>query len=633
MIHRTHVCFSSSITPSGVCFATTPYVRQLLILLFLSLLSAAPALAQGNLDENLAAQFMADGEYGKAAGLYQKLLNNDPASLSYYDALLRALEAQNNFKEAEELARQQAKKYKSKPIYEVDRAYFLQKLGDDKEAVGLLDELLKDLTVSEDHVITLVGAYSRRNYTLYAIETYKKGRRLLGNDRLFREELTQLYMDVGKYPEIVREYITEIDKNLYAANDIKDKLGEVVTHQSGYDEARKELLRRVQAMPDQIVYSDLLNWLYMQRKEWRAAYTQAKALDKRTNAGGMRLVALADVLQNYGEFQLAEQAYREVLEYGVASHYYANATRGLLDMQYNRLVSATTYPTSAHVDSVIQAHKAYIAKYKNAQPTEAAGMQLRLAEVHAIYDSSLPTAINLLKDMIDNWRVDKRQLALAKLALADYLVLAEDEWEATLYYGQVEKMYKNEVLGSQAKFRAAKLSFYRGDFEWAKAQLDVLKGSTSELIANDALQLSLLIQDNLGLDTSKEALLLYAEADLLTFKNMIPRAKAKLDSLSYLFPNHSLADEVLLLRADIASRQHQYDSALYYFEQVYSLHAKDLLADDAVYRAATLLEDVLHRPEAAQELYSKLILEYPGSVYGVEARKRFRMLRGDVVEG
>lgn len=35
-----------------------------------------------------------------------------------------------------------------------------------------------------------------------------------------------------------------------------------------------------------------------------------------------------------------------------------------------------------------------------------------------------------------------------------------------------------------------KLAYYRGDFKYAQGLLDVLKAATSELVANDAMQLS-----------------------------------------------------------------------------------------------------------------------------------------------
>ena len=261
--------------------------------------------------------------------------------------------------------------------------------------------------------------------------------------------------------------------------------------------------------------------------------------------------------------------------------------------------------------------------------TESGEIILRLSEIMAQYNKNVDGAIKLLKTYIGQNGPDNIMIARAKLALADYLLIADNVWDATLYYSQVEKMYSDAPLGHEAKFRNAKLSFYRGDFDWAKAQLDVLKSSTTELIANDAMQLSLLIQENTGLDSIVKPLRLYAEADLYIFKNMYAEATVKLDSITRQYPKHSLADEVLMARATIAFKKRDYAAALGYYEKVYTEFSKDVLADDALYQAAVLNEKFLNNKDLAKVLYQKLILEYPGSVYAVEATDHYRKLRGD----
>ena len=191
-------------------------------------------------------------------------------------------------------------------------------------------------------------------------------------------------------------------------------------------------------------------------------------------------------------------------------------------------------------------------------------------------------------------------------------------------------MFEGDPLAHEAKFRNAKLAFYNGEFEWATAQLDVLKGSTSELIANDALQLSLLIQEN-TVDSNDAPLRLYASAELMIFRNDFDNASKKLDSITSQYPGHSLEDDMWMLRAQMALKKRDYNGAFEFYEKVYTKYADDALADDALFKAAQLQEKFLNNPAKAKELYEKLITDYKGSVYGVEARNRFRILRGDAV--
>jgi len=44
---------------------------------------------------------------------------------------------------------------------------------------------------------------------------------------------------------------------------------------------------------------------------------------------------------------------------------------------------------------------------------------------------------------------------------------------------------------------------------------------------------------------------------------------------------------------------------------------------------ARLNENQLNDQDKAMELYQRLLIDYPASLFAVESRKRFRILRGD----
>jgi tetratricopeptide (TPR) repeat protein len=308
--------------------------------------------------------------------------------------------------------------------------------------------------------------------------------------------------------------------------------------------------------------------------------------------------------------------------------YYIPARRGLLDLKYVKITRSGNY-TDADVQSLVAAYQEFINNYGMSR-SESGDVVLRLAEVKGLYGGKMAEAIDLLEKFVQSTGV-KSLIAKAKLQLGDYYLLDGNIWESTLRYSQVEKMYKDDPLGHEAKFRNARLSFYNGEFEWANAQLDVLKGSTSELIANDALQLSLLIQENSGWDSTELPLHKYAEAELLVYKNQFAQAEAKLDSIATLSPGNTLEDEILMLRAQIAVKKHDYEKALDYYGKVIKEYGTDILADEALFKAAQLCDYTVNKPEQAKSLYEKIILDYKGSVYAMEAGRRYRVLRGDVL--
>ena len=215
--------------------------------------------------------------------------------------------------------------------------------------------------------------------------------------------------------------------------------------------------------------------------------------------------------------------------------------------------------------------------------------------------------------------------------LGDVYILVGNYWDPVLYYGQVDKDFKEDELGQEAKFRNAKLSYYKGEFEWSQAQLDVLKKATSQLISNNSIELALLIQDNLGLDSNEEAMKLFADADLYIYQNKFNEAIANLDTIYARYPMHSLADDILYAKSRIYRKQQQWQKALDLLDKVYTVYSYDILADNAIFDAAEIYDYNLNNKTKAKELYEKLITQLPGSLYAVEARKRYRFLRGDVL--
>ncbi len=196
----------------------------------------------------------------------------------------------------------------------------------------------------------------------------------------------------------------------------------------------------------------------------------------------------------------------------------------------------------------------------------------------------------------------------------------------------MDKEFKEGVLGHEARFRNAKLSYFFGDFEWAQSQFDVLKASTSKLIANDALDLSVFIMDNMGLDSTTTALEMYAEADLMVFQNRFAEAFSELDELLTQFPEHSLDDDVLYLKAQIFKKQHEWEKAAVILQDIFDNYKEDIRADNALFELGELYETHLNDVEKAKMLYETLFIDFSGSTFAVEARKRYRRLRGDDIQ-
>ena len=210
--------------------------------------------------------------------------------------------------------------------------------------------------------------------------------------------------------------------------------------------------------------------------------------------------------------------------------------------------------------------------------------------------------------------------------------MSGEVWEATLLYSQVDKAFPEELIGQDARFRNAKLSYYNGDFEWAQSQFDILKTSTSKLISNDALDLSIFIMDNLGLDSNTHAMSEYAQAELLIFQNKLDESIEKLNILGNIYSEHGLKDDILYLEAKLYEKKRDYLKAESLYQEIITTFPEEIRADNALYNQAQLYEHQLNDPEKAKACYEKLFMEYTDSTFAIEARKRFRELRGDFDE-
>jgi len=610
--------------------------KQVLVIVMMLFFSAFVAKAQidgsghtFNLNENLAAQYYNTGEFDKAAELYKTLLENNSGSVDYYDLYLDCLLKLKDYANAEKEIKKLLKKDKTNINLQIDLGYVYGLDGQDKNSKQLYDKVVENMDGSPEMTEQVSAAFQRRELKDYEIKTYLKARKKNGEKLDYAYELADLYQQTVDNEKMIDEYLNLLGSNSFDFDKVKEKMQEAVAQDATFEVLKKQLLKKIQAEPDNTQYADLLTWLFVQRKDFSAALIQTKSLDRKLKEGGRRLVDLAHIMIDYHQYDLAEKAYQDVLDQGTDAFFYIPAEKGMLDLRYLKITQTSAY-TQDDIKALQTSYSDFLNKYGLARP-ESGEVVLRLSEMDAQYTGQADKAIDLLKNYVGTAGVDMAKGGEAKLALGDYSLLNGDNWEATLYYSQVEKMFKDAPLGHEAKFRNAKLSFYRGDFEWAQAQLNVLKGSTSELIANDALQLALEIQDNLGTDSTSVPLTLFAEGDFLVFQNHLKEAEQKFDTINKQFPNNTLDDYILMERAEIGMKKHDYPAAIAMYEKVYTSYKDGIFADEAVYKEAQIEENNLNEPDKAKALYEKLLLEFKGSVYAVEARTRFRILRGDAV--
>ena len=617
------------------------FMRYLSLILPLSWLAlAAPLRAQptpGGLPRaggwapvsgaTLARDYAQRGEYEKAAFLFGQLKGDEQTAPAVLPDYLATLQALKRYKDAEKLAKRAIKQHPEEGTYGVALGALYAASGEAGAADKQYQKVVAQLTPAQ--VAPVATEFGRRELPAWAERTYLRGRELAKNNTEYAPQLIQLYTQSQEQDKLLAETLHLVDRDPQQLPFVRNMLQNALRQEKDFDTLEKILVEKVQAQPDQNSYAELLLWLQVQRHDFAGALVQARALDRRTNAQGSRVLMLASIAQRNKDYETAIAGFDYVArEYRTSPNY--NLARQLR-LQAREAQVRDTYPVDlAQVRALAADYEKLLAELGH-QPDSAPVMR-NLADLYAFQLGDQAKAMSLLQEVIAMPRADANVVDEAKTTLGDLYLLKGEPWEATLLYSQVEKAHPEAPLGYEAKLRNARLSYFAGDFKLAQSHLDILKEATTREIANDAMQLSLLIQESTVQDTLGVALKDYATVEELVFQNKIPQAEASLDALLAKYPGHALTDDALLLKARLQRRTGDYAAAVATLGQITSNPKYDVLSDDALFLTAEIEDENLKDKPKAQALYQEVLTKYPGSIYVAEARKRFRRLRGDVVQ-
>ncbi len=594
-----------------------------LLLLFTLVASAQPPTGS----RQLADQYFNNFEYDKAVTLYDKLFDKDP--FGTYPNYLKCLLALKKYGDAEKLVKQISKKGPDNPSYAVDLGSVYEAQGDMNRAKQTYDKAIKSLQPDQGQVIALANSFFQKQNWDYALATYLEGKKMLKGYYSFNFETAEVYFQKQEYEKMIDEYLNAVAENQSFLQNVQNVLQARIGNDPDNSRSalfRQSLLRRVQHNPEQTIFSEMLIWLFVQQKDFESALIQAKGLDKRGHEDGYRIMSIGSLSEANEDYDAAVKCYQYVVEKGNDNANYVPARMQLLDVRNKKITKDGTY-MKADLLALESDYKKTLSELGRDATT--APVISGLSHLQAFYLDNTDSAIANLEEAISFPGIVKSVQAQCKLELGDIYLFTGNVWDSDLLYAQVDKSFKNDPLAQEAKFRGARLDYFRGDFQWAQAQLDVLKSATEQLIANDALSLALLISDNAGPDSSYDALIEYSKADLLSFRNKNDNALIVLDSLMKKYADHSLVQYSLYKKAMIMDAKRNYAEEDSLLRNVDEKYPEGVLADDALFHRAELYDKKLNDKAKAMELYQDLLTKFPGSLYVVDARKRFRAMRGD----
>jgi tetratricopeptide (TPR) repeat protein len=584
----------------------------LILILFFSLGANAQ-------NEQLANNYFDRGDFEKALLSYEDLLKNQIGNFNYFQRIIECYQQLQQYEKAQKAIEVQLDKFKQNQLL-VELGYNFQLKKDQEKANKYYNQAIDKIKKNANEAYGIAYVFERKALVDYALLAYKTA--LEKDPKMsFNFQMATLYGQKGNTDLMIDTFLQEAYQNPQNLPLIQNQLSRFMTENvdaNFNDSLKKALLLRAQKTQD-IFWNDFLSWLFIQQKEYGKAFIQQKAIYKRNPDSFANIVNLGQMAIDDNDQDSATEILNFVLQNTrdldllIQSHSY------LIEMKIDH-ATEKDYPTiTAELDKLIIEF--------GVSPYTLSLLKLQ-ADFNSFHLNNPEKAKAILKSAME-MPINKYQLAEVKMELADILLFEEKFNQALIYYSQIDEDMSGDVIGQDASLKTAKTSYFKTDFEWASHQLKVLKSASSQLIANDALDLFLLISDNTVEDSLQVALKKFARADFLLYQN---KKAAALAGFQLILKEHKeeVIESVTLLRiGKIYEKMGDFANALANYDAIITKHKDCIYIDEALYFSAEIYNLQLKDSEKAKLLYEEMLTKHEDSIFYVDSRNKYRKLRGD----
>lgn len=587
------------------------------IFFLLSLLFSVGVLAQS---EQLAQHYYDKGEFEKAKLSYEDLSKQQPTNGFYFSRLIESMQQLQQYDAAEVLLLNRSKVFKQAAIL-IEIGYNYQLKKEDQKAKKFYEEAIASLDKNPNEIYSIAATFEKKVLVEYALRAYEKAI-LIEPKYNFNFRMALLYGQNGNIEKMISTFLDEVAVNQTSIIMIQNQLSRFMAedHEDAFSNSlRKALLVRVQKEQD-VFWNGFLSWYYVQKKEFSKAFVQEKAIYKRNPQSLSNILSLAQLSIEEKDLETSRGILNFILESSSDSEILLQAHYYLLEMD----IDESTVQNQKKIEQNIQAVLNQFGVSRNT-------LKIQLLQAHflAFELNDIPKAKEIIENAL-KLPLNNFEQADVKMEMADIFLLQQKFNQALLYYTQIENDLKNDPMGHEASLKAAKTSYFKGDFDWAQKQFGTLKTAVSQLIANDALEYFLLINDSNVADSTQVALKQFAKADYLKYQNKNHEALKVFQQLLLNYKGDQLEAVTQLQIGEIYRELGQFDNALLAFQEIIDKHQESIYIDEALYFSAEILNKKLNKPEEAKAFYEKIIFNHQDSIYFTDSREKYRILRGDI---
>lgn len=570
-------------------------------------------------NEQLAQYYFDKGDFEKAKISFEELVKETPQNGQYFQRTIDCYQQLQLFDLAEKALRERLEKYKQ-GVFLVELGYNFQLQKNEASAKKFYEEAIDRIKKNPNEVYSISTSFEKKALLEQALKSYQVALELVPTFN-FNYQMALLYGQLGNTEMMISTFLTESFVNPQNTVLIQNQLARYIVDQgdSNFNETlRKILILKTQKDQD-VFWNHYLSWYYVQQKEFAKAFVQEKAIYRRNPESLSNIVNLGQLAIEEDNPESASEILGFVLENAKDLGLLVQANSYLIKMRINSAKEKDFVAINTEIASLLE-------RYEISPFT----LSLQLIQAHFVAFNLRKPEVGkaIIKKAID-MQLNDYDLAKAKMELADILLYEEKYNQALLYYSQIEEDLKNDEVAHEASLKAAKTSYFQTEFVWALKQFKELKAATSELIANDAMEYFLLINDNTVADSTQTALKQFAKGDYLLYQNRNQEAIVQFQSILKNFKGQEIEAVTLLRLGKIYENSGDYISALSQYQQIINHHADGIYVDEALYFSAEIENNKLNEPDKAKPLYEKIIFNHQDSIHFVDARKKYRYLRGD----
>ncbi|MFV5683856.1 tetratricopeptide repeat protein [Flavobacterium sp. GB2R13] len=568
-------------------------------------------------NEQLAQYYYDKGDFEKAKISYEELLENLPQNTQYFLRTIDCYQQLQQFSVAEKAILDRLDKYKQGSLL-VELGYNYQLQKNDVKAKIYYEQALDRIKKNPNEVYGISNSFERKVLLEYALKSYQTATELEAN---FNYQIGLLYGQLGNQEMMINTFLNEAYANPQNSIQIQNQLSRFMVDEgdANFSEIlRKALIIRAQKNQD-IFWNRYLSWYYVQQKEFEKAFIQEKAIYKRDPESLSNIVNLGQLAIEEDNQEAAKEILGFVLENTKDLELLIQANSYLIKMKIEKAQEKEYAAINTELDGLLKQFE--ISPFT---------LSLQLIQAHFVaFNLKKPEEGKAIVKKALELQLNDYEVAQAKMELADILLYEEKFNQALIYYSQIELDLKNDIVAHEASLKAAKTSYFKTDFVWALKQFKELKSANTQLIANDALEYFLLINDNTVADSTQTALKQFAKGDYLLYQNRNQEAVTQFQMILKNYKGEEIEAVTLLRLGKIYEKLGDFTLALSQYQAIIDKHSDGIYIDEALYFSAEIYNKKLQQPEKAKPLYEKIIFSHEDSIYFVEARKKFRQLRGD----